>query len=85
MKYQLIMLVAMVSFVAGSVDVWAQGPGGPRLGRPSFDRLLQAFDENEDDNLAEDEVPMPVWRRLSQADADDDGCVTRKEFDSFRP
>ena len=59
----------------------ARRPGG-RGGRPSFDRLLGAFDANEDGALEEDETPSPVWWRLSQADADGDGYVTREEFDS---
>lgn len=64
----------------------AQGPGrGGRGGRPSFDKLLEAFDDNEDGELTEDEVPPRVWARLKNADANDDGSVTRKEFDSYRP
>ena len=56
-------------------DVSAQGPGGQRGGKPSFDRLLEAFDADESNSLSEDEVPGRVWSRLSQADADDDGEV----------
>ncbi len=66
----------------------AAGPGGGgqgRGGRPSFDTLLSAFDADDDGELAEDEVPVPVWRRLSMADADESGSVTRDEFDSFKP
>ena len=86
----LIMLVAMVVLTANSLEVSAQRPGGQmgpggRGGRPSFDRLLLAFDQNDDEELEENEVPPRVWSRLSQADADDDGYVTRKEFDSYRP
>ncbi len=56
--------------------------GGYR-GRPSFDLLLAAFDEDENEELAEDEVPMRVWWRLSAADADENGSVSRDEFESF--
>ena len=35
-------------------------------------------------DLVEKEVPFPVWRRLSHADADGDGFVTREEFESVQ-
>ena len=90
MRNLLIMLAAMAMLAASANAVSAQGPFGPRGpgghgGRPSFDRLLEAFDDNDDKSLEQDEVPGRVWWRLSQADADDDGYVTRKEFDSYRP
>lgn len=78
-------LVAIVAIMASVDDAAAQVPGGGRGGRPSFDRLLDAFDANADKALTEDEVPGRVWARLSQADADGDGAVTREEFDSYRP
>lgn len=78
-------LVALLMLTACAVEVSAQGPGGGRGDRPSFDKLIDAFDANDDGMLEEDEVPPRVWARLSQADANDNGYVTRKEFDSFRP
>lgn len=78
-------LVAVLTLTTWAVDVSAQRPGGGRGGRPSFDRLLEAFDANGDESLQEDEVPARVWSRLSQADADGDGAVTRKEFNSYGP
>lgn len=82
----LVALVAMV-VTTGTVTAqppWRGGPGG-KGGRPSFDTLLEAFDDNDDGELSEDEVPPGVWRRLSAADANEDGVVTRKEFESYRP
>ncbi|MBX7104736.1 MAG: hypothetical protein K1X57_11690 [Gemmataceae bacterium] len=84
-------LVALLMLTVCALEVSAQGPGGRggpgggRGGRPSFDRLLDAFDANDDGALEEDEVPPRVWARLAQADANGDGYVTRKEFDSYRP
>lgn len=52
-------------------------------GRPSFERLLTAFDANGDEALDESETPPRVWARLSNADADGDGVVTQDEFDSY--
>ena len=78
-------LVAVLAIVALADEASAQRPGGgPRGGRPSFDRLLRAFDANGDEALDEDEVPGRVWSRLSWADANDDGAVSREEYDSFR-
>ena len=81
-KCVLLALLAVVALV-GSAS--AQKPGGPgRGGRPSFDKLLEAFDANDDSALTEDEVPELVWLRLSRADADEDGSVTRDEFDAVK-
>lgn len=73
----------MLATVAAEVS--AQGPGGQRGGKPSFDRLLGAFDADDSGSLSKDEVPGRVWSRLSQADADGDGDVTREEFDGYKP
>lgn len=85
-KVMLFASVALVAFSASAAE--AQGPssGRPRSGfggRPSFDTLLYVFDADESGDLASEEVPGRVWYRLSQADSDDNGVVTRKEFDSF--
>lgn len=82
MFFALLALFALLLFT-GTIS--AQRPGGPgRGGPPSFDKLLDAFDANNDGELAEEEVPPPVWYRLSNADANDDGVVTRAEFEAAR-
>ena len=81
-----VVLAAVIAMgVTESASSAGPGGGGFGRGRPSFDTLLSAFDADEDGELAEDEVPAPVWLRLSMADADDNGLVTRDEFDSFKP
>ena len=79
-------VLALVAIMGTLGSVQAQGPGGPggRGSSPSFDKLLDAFDANDDGALEEDEVPARVWARLSQADANGDGVVTRAEFDAYR-
>ena len=72
-------------FLAGTAEVSAQRPGGGHGGRPSFERLVEAFDADDSESLSEDEVPGRVWWRLSSADANGDGVVTREEFDGFTP
>lgn len=76
-------LLALAALLLTSSLTMAQPPGG--RGRPSYDTLLEAFDANDDGRLSEDEVPACVWRRLCQADANDDGVVTRREFENFQP
>ena len=80
-------LSMIVTLAVCATECSAQGPGGPRGpgGKPSFDRLLEAFDANDNEALTEDEVPGRVWVRLSKADADGDGSVTRAEFDGYKP
>ena len=77
-------LVAMVvAMGAGAASAGPEGRSGG--GRPSFDKLIGAFDADDNGELAEDEVPTPVWLKLSNADADENGSVTREEFDSYKP
>lgn len=78
-------LLVAVAFgvLAGSVN--AQPPGrsgdGP-AGGPG--RLFDIFDADDDGALTEDEVPGPVWVRLSAADANEDGAVSQDEIASGR-
>lgn len=76
------MALAALLMVGTSELASAGGPPSKRSGRPSFDRLLSAFDADQNGELAQDEVPEPVWHRLSRADVDDSGSVTRREFDA---
>ena len=53
-------------------------PGqGPPWAMARF--LFQRFDEDRNSALEKEEVPGPVWDRLSAADADKDGSVTQRE------
>ena len=76
--------VALAAFLTmGASGLASAGaPPSERGGRPSFARLLSAFDTDKNGELAQDEVPEPVWYRLSRADGDDNGSVTRAEFDA---
>lgn len=38
------------------------------------------FDKNDDGKLTEDEVPEGPWARMTRADADKDGIVTKEEL-----
>ncbi|MCA9175332.1 MAG: hypothetical protein KDB14_12685 [Planctomycetales bacterium] len=47
---------------------------------PPIDLIFFRFDVNEDNVLSEGEIPPRMWLRLSMADGDGDGNVTRDEF-----
>ena len=47
---------------------------------PPIDLIFFRFDANDDDILSEDEIPPRMWLRLSMADENGDGRVTRDEF-----
>ncbi len=81
--------VALAGFSVSAADApaTARGQGGPPWARggqrPRPFMLFQIFDADEDGALTEDEVPAPVWSRLSAADLDDDGAVTREEIMAY--
>ncbi len=81
--FWVVALVAVATLVSTDIALAQRGRG--RLGgsgRPSYDMLVSKFDKNEDGWLGKDELPAPVWQRLSQADKNGDAIVTREEFDS---
>lgn len=81
--FSVVALLAVTTLV--STDIASAQRGRGRFGgggRPSYDMLVSKFDKNGDGWLGKDEVPAQVWQRLSQADANGDGIVTREEFDS---
>jgi len=48
---------------------------------PDPDALFQGFDANGDESLSEEEVFANMWRFLRLADHNDDGRVTRAEYE----
>ncbi|MCC7495516.1 MAG: hypothetical protein IT204_24410 [Fimbriimonadaceae bacterium] len=47
--------------------------------RPTAEQMFQRLDKNQDQALTADEVPVPVWERISKADANADGKLTLDE------
>jgi hypothetical protein len=63
----------------------SQPPIPQAVGQPrSVDEIFALFDANRDDRLAPAEVPPDMWKRLSRADTDDDGLVSRTELREAR-
>jgi hypothetical protein len=64
-----------------------KGPGpmmGPPRGVPGPAALVERLDKDNDGKLTKDEVPAPVWERMSRADANNDGAVTKDELEAAR-
>ena len=57
-----------------------RGEGKRGGGKAKCERLFQKFDQNEDGALTSDEVPEKLWTRISKADADGSGGVTKEEL-----
>ena len=56
-----------------------KGPGGPGKG-PGGGEFFNRADKNQDGKLAQDEVPPEAWEKMSKADKDGDGAVTKEEL-----
>lgn len=64
----------------------AAGGGRPGGGRPGQGgggaEMFTNFDKNKDDKLTSDEVPEAIWERMSKADKDADGAVSKAELEA---
>nr|WP_010585362.1 hypothetical protein [Schlesneria paludicola] len=61
------------------------GPGQPGPGRhgpPSAEGLLERFDKAKKGSLSKDDVPEHLWNRLSNADTNKDGVVSKDELET---
>lgn len=76
-------VVAVAAMACVTESAMAAAPQRGSGSRPSFDKLLSAFDADKNGELSKSEVPGRVWLRLSAADANADGKVTRQEFESY--
>ncbi len=77
-KFNRICLAIGLLALAPYSDLHAQGR--PRGSRPSFSRMLAAFDANKDGMIGRNETPSSVWERIKIADKNGDSLVTKSEF-----
>ncbi len=83
LKYLTGFSIAFAIVVCGTLESASAQEDGRRSGPPGFIRvqiMFALFDANQDNALSEEEVPGPVWNRMSEADTNEDGLATREEF-----
>ncbi|WP_178983995.1 MULTISPECIES: EF-hand domain-containing protein [Winogradskyella] len=51
-----------------------------RKGPPTYAKLLEEMDANDDGKLAKDEVKGPLKDSFSEIDTDEDGFISEEEF-----
>lgn len=59
----------------------AQSRGGKQE-PPTYAKLLEEMDANEDGKLAKDEVKGPLKENFSEIDTDEDGFISEEEFEN---
>ena len=87
MKSILLKTCVLLCALALAVPAYAEGGGGKRQGGKKGRRagqLFEKFDKNKDGALTSDEVPENCWTKISRADADGDGAVTKAELKKAR-
>lgn len=84
-SFVIAVLVVAYALTVSSPLMAQRGGGNGSRSKPSYDRLLSAFDANRDGVLAATECPAMLWNRISRADANRDGYVTRAEYEGYKP
>lgn len=87
MKRILSAVAVLIAVVALSVPAYAgEGKGKGKRGkaRRHAGKIFKHFDKNKDGSLTADEVPEKIWNKISRADANGDGAVTKAELRQAR-
>ncbi|WP_234971636.1 CREC-EF hand family protein [Mesonia phycicola] len=81
MNFKNIVMVAVFCLAFVSYSNAQSDRGGERKEPPTFAKLIEEMDANEDGKLSEDEVKGPLKENFSTIDTDEDGFITEKEFE----
>ncbi|MEP2056566.1 MAG: EF-hand domain-containing protein [Maribacter litoralis] len=73
-----LLFAMLVAF--GTVAVNAQSRG-ERKEPPTYAKLLEEMDADEDGQLSEEEVKGPLNDNFSEIDTNEDGFISEEEFD----
>ncbi|WP_437368723.1 EF-hand domain-containing protein [Maribacter litoralis] len=73
-----LLFAMLVAF--GTVAVNAQSRG-ERKEPPTYAKLLEEMDADEDGQLSEEEVKGPLKDNFSEIDTNEDGFISEEEFD----
>ena len=72
-----LLLGMLVTFGTATMNAQSRGD---RKEPPTYAKLLEEMDANEDGKLAEDEVKGPLKESFSEIDTDEDGYISEEEF-----
>jgi len=84
MKQSTIKTVVLVFGIALFIsnNTYGQSKNGQdRKEPPTFEKLLEKMDSNEDKKLSKKEVKGPLKNDFTEVDQDEDGFITEKEFE----
>ncbi|MFT5892982.1 MAG: Ca2+-binding EF-hand superfamily protein [Dokdonia sp.] len=70
--------VALVCFVIGFSN--AQSKGERPQKPPTYAKLLEKMDANEDGKLSQEEVKGPLKKKFTDVDTNEDGFISEEEF-----
>lgn len=73
--------VALVCFVIGFSN--AQSKGERPQKPPTYAKLLEKMDANEDGKLSQDEVKGRLKEKFTEVDTDEDGFISEEEFNNM--
>ncbi|APA65960.1 EF-hand domain-containing protein [Maribacter sp. 1_2014MBL_MicDiv] len=73
-----LLFTLLVAF--GTVAVNAQSKG-ERREPPTYAKLLEEMDADEDGQLSKEEVKGPLKDNFSEIDTNEDGFISKEEFD----
>lgn len=65
----------------GAMEGRGKGDKGRPGGGGGSDAIFSSLDKNNDEKLSEEEVPAEMWAKLSKADEDADGRVSKAELE----
>ena len=60
----------------------ASGQENERRKPPTYEQLLEAMDSTKDGKLSADEVEGPLKEMFAKVDTDEDGFITKEEFEN---
>lgn len=73
-----LLFALLVAF--GTIAVNAQSKG-ERREPPTYAKLLEEMDADEDGQLSKEEVKGPLKDNFSEIDSNEDGFISKEEFD----
>lgn len=73
-------IFGLALFFSNSTFAQSQNRQGGKT-PPTFAALIKEMDANEDGKLAKDELKGPLKENFTTIDTDEDGFITKEEFD----